>query len=409
MTEHQTRRQRRRILTNKMVAALRKKRNRYPFADPEMRGHYVRVMPQGPNVFAAMARNPLGRQVWATLGNADVLTIEESRDKARSAIKRIKDGLPPFEPPTVKPASYEAVAMKFLELHVAKKGLRSGHEIERLLRTLVLPHWGKRDFVGIKRRDISELLDHIEKDSAWNADHVLAIIRKISNWHATRDDNYVTPFVPGMRRTRSEVRARDRILADDELCRVVRHAEAGGVFGALVLILLLTAQRRGCVVGMRWTGISPDGVWEIATTDREKGNAGALQLPRKAMEVINGLPRFQNNPHVFAAARGDGPLNGFNKRKAAFDKACGVHDWTLHDLRRTARSLMSRAGVPDEHAEHALGHKLHGVKKVYDRYDYLKEKSDALARVAALIETIVNPPTGNITVMRRKAKARGSS
>jgi integrase len=409
MSELLTRRQRRRILTDKMVAALRKKRNRYPFADPEMRGHYIRVMPQGPNVFAAMARNPLGRQVWVTLGNADVLRIEESRDKARCAIKRIKNGLTPFEPPTVKPASYEAVAMKFLELYVVKKGLRSGHEIERLLRTLVLPHWGKRDFVGIKRRDISELLDHIEKDSAWNADHVLAIIRKIANWHATRDDDYVTPFVPGMRRTRSEVRARDRILADDEFRRVWRQAEAGGVFGALVLILLLTAQRRGCVVGMKWTDISPDGVWEIATTDREKGNAGALQLPKRAMEIISGLPRFQNNPHVFAAAHGNGPLNGFNKRKTAFDKACDIHGWKLHDLRRSARSLMSRAGVPDEHAEHALGHKLHGVKKVYDHYDYFREKSDALARVAALIETIVNPPEGNVTVMRRKAKARAST
>jgi hypothetical protein len=87
-------------LSDKMVAALPKKRNRYTFADPEIRGHYVRVMPQGPNVFAAMARNPIGKQVWATLGNANV---EESRDKTRSAIKRIKDGLPRFEPPTVRP------------------------------------------------------------------------------------------------------------------------------------------------------------------------------------------------------------------------------------------------------------------------------------------------------------------
>jgi integrase len=410
MSEHLTRRQRRRSLTDRQVAALPKKRTRYPFADPEMRGHYVRVMPEGPNVFAAMARGPGGTQKWATLGRSDVLTIEQSRDKARSAIKRIKESLEPFEPPTAKPDSYEAVALKFLELHVAKEGLRSGGEVERLLRKFVLKHWGKRDFVGIKRRDINELLDSIAKESAWNADHVLAVIRKIANWYATRDDDYRSPFVVGMRRTKSDDRERDRILDDDELRKIWRAAEANGTFGALVRILLLTAQRRSCVVNMKSSDISADGVWEIPTSDREKGNAGALQLPAKAMAIINGLPRFRGNPYVFPATRGNGPLNGFNKRKAAFDKACGVTGWTLHDLRRTARSLMSRAGVSDEHAEHTLGHKLHGVKKVYNRYDYLREKSDALTRVAALIEHVVNPPEGNVTtIMRRKAKAGASA
>jgi integrase len=403
--EHLTPRQRRRSLTDKQVAALPKKRKRYPYADPEMRGHYVRVMPEGANVFVAMARDPFGKQVWATLGNADVLTIEESRDRARAAIRRIKDGLPPFEAPPVKPDSYEAVALKFLELHVDKEGLRSAPEVERLLRKFVLPHWGRRDFVSIRRRDINELLDSIAKDSAWNADHVLSIIRKISNWHATRDDDYVSPFVKGMRRTRSESRERDRILDDGELRKVWTQAEANGTFGALVRVLLLTAQRRSAVVGMKWSDITADGVWEIDTEERMKGTADAVQLPKEALAIINAQPRFQSNPYVFAAARGDGPLNGFNKRKADFDQACGVTGWTLHDLRRTARSLMSRAQVPNEHAEHALGHRLAGVRKIYDRFEYFEEKTSALARLAALINSIVNPPPGNVTVMRRKAKA----
>jgi integrase len=329
--------------------------------------------------------------------------VDEARDRARAVIRRIKDGLPAFEPVPVKPASYQAIAEKFLELHVTKEGLRSRGEIERLLRKHVYPHWGRHDFASIKRRDISELLDSIEKDSAWNADHVLAVIRKISNWHATRDDDYVSPFVKGMRRTRSEARARDRILNDDELRTIWRQAERNGIFGALVRILLLTAQRRGAVVGMKWSDLTPDGVWEISTEAREKGNAGAVQLPALALAIIKAQPKFKSNPYVFAATRGPGSLNGFNKRKAAFDKASGVTGWTLHDLRRTARSLMSRAGVTDEHAEHALGHKLQGVKKVYDHYDYFKEKSDALLRLAALIDRIVNPPADNVVPLHEAA------
>ena len=66
--------------------------------------------------------------------------------------------------------------------------------------------------------------------------------------------------------------------------------------------------------------------------------------------------------------------------------------WTLHDLRRTARSLMSRAGVPRDHAERVLGHAIAGVEGVYDRHAYEDEKADALDKLAQLIDRIVNPP-----------------
>jgi hypothetical protein len=65
--------------------------------------------------------------------------------------------------------------------------------------------------------------------------------------------------------------------------------------------------------------------------------------------------------------------------------------WVLHDLPRTARSLMSRAGVRPDIAERVLGHKQHGVEGIYDRHRYRDEKADALTRLATLIDGIVNP------------------
>ncbi len=402
----QMRRKRRKTLTDKMVAALPRRPKRYVLPDPEQRGMYVRVMPKGPHVYAAVARDVYGKQVWATIGNADVLKIEEARDKARKAIGRIKEGKPAFEPPPVKAASYKATAEKWLELYVAENGLRSAPEIERLLKRHVFPHWAKRDFVSIGREEINDLLDHLVKTrGAWTADHVLAIICKIANWHATRSSTYRSPFVVGMRRTKAESRKRSRILTDAELQQVWHAAEDAGTFGALIRILLLTAQRRGAVVRMKWTDITPDGVWEIAAEEREKGNAGALKLPETALTIIKAQPRFSSNEHVFAAARGDGPLNGFNKRKVAFDKACGVTGWTLHDLRRTARSLLSRVGVSSEHAERVLGHKIAGVEGVYDRYHYAEEKADALLRLTNLINRIVNPPSDNVVLLHETAAA----
>jgi integrase len=384
------RRQRRRVFTNKMVAALTRKRKRYILADPEQRGMYVRVPPVGPCVFAAVARNSYGKQVWATLGTADVLPIDEARDKAREAIRRIKNGLPAVEPPPVPPDSFKAVAENWLRRHVHAKGLRTRAEIERELRVYVFPHWAERPFTSLRRSDVAALLDHIEDHHGPRmADVVLGVVRSIGNWYGSRSDDYLSPFMRHTRRDQGGRRA--RFLDDNELRAVWRAAEEAGSFGAFVQLLLLTAQRRGALAHMRWNDISPDGTWTIPTAPREKANAGALKLPPLAMAILDAQPRLVSNPFVFAG-RDAGPMGRFTHRHAAFKAQCGVDDWVLHDLRRSARSLMSRAGVSSDHAERVMGHVIAGVEGVYDHHHYLDEKGNALAKLAHLIESIVHPP-----------------
>ena len=73
-----------------------------------------------------------------------------------------------------------------------------------------------------------------------------------------------------------------------------------------------------------------------------------------------------------------------------------IPNWTLHDLRRTAKSLMARAGVRPDISERVLGHVIAGVEGVYDRHSYLEEKRDALEKLAAMIERILNPLPANV-------------
>ena len=387
------RRQRRKTLSDAMVAALPTKAKRYFHPDPELPMHGVRVMPSGLRAFYVVLRDPWDKQRWVRIGSAAEMTIEHSREKARDVIKRVKEGRAPFEPPPVKPQSVEDVGTTWLKRHVDKNKLRSGDEVRRVLERHVLPVWRNRLFTEIKRSDIADLLDVIEdKHGAWVADTVLSALRSVATWYAGRHDTYQPPFVRGMRRVKKEARKRDRILTDDELRSVWKAAEGTDTYGALVQLLLLTAQRRDKVVTMKWSDLSQDGVWTIATERGEKGNPGSLTLPKMALEIIAKQPRLMSNPRVFAASRGSGPLNGFNKRKAAFDNACGITGWTLHDLRRTSRSLMSRAGVRPDISERVLGHAIAGVEGVYDRHRYDEEKADALVRLADLIETIVDTP-----------------
>lgn len=397
----------RKSLTDKGVDALKPRAARYALPDPELRAHYVRVQPSGAKSFVAVALDPHGKQVWATLGGADVLTIAEAREKARQAIKRIRAGLPAVEAPPAKLESFEDVAAQWLKRHVRAKGLRSEGEVTRLLRAHVYPAWKDRAFLDIRRSDVAALLDGVEDDhGARQADYVLAIIRGVMNWFATRHDDYVPPIVRGMRRTNPKERARSRILDDDELRAVWKAAEANGAFGALVRLLLLTGQRREKVVSMKFSDVALDGTWTIATQAREKGTAGELLLPEAALDIIRAQPHLGDNPHVLAG-RGNGHVNGYSKAKRQFDaRLPSMEQWQLHDLRRTARSLMSRAGVRPDIAERVVGHAIAGVEGVYDRHTYRDEKADALERLATLIDGIVNPRDANIVPMAKQRRKR---
>jgi integrase len=392
----------RKTLSDKGVAVLKPRSTAFAYPDPELRGHYVRIHASGSKVFVAVARDPNGKQIWHTIGNADVLKIDEARDQAREAIKRIKAGLPPLEAPPVTPDSFRSVAENWLKRHVEKNKLRTQPEIERCLLVYVYPHWADRPFTGIRRADFTALLDRIEDERGSRmADIVFGVVRSIGNWMAGRDDTYLSPFnVRGQRR--SSGAKRSRILDDSELRKVWKEAEGSGSFGALIKTLLLTGQRRGAVLGMRWDDISADGVWTIASEAREKINAGSLKLPAQVLQIINAQPKYVSSPYVFAASRGNGPMNGFSRAKVSFDKRCGVEGWTLHDLRRCARSLMSRAGVSSEHAERVLGHVVAGIEGRYDVHKYDDEKTLALSKLATLIDGIVDPRDDNVLPMKKK-------
>ncbi len=387
---------RRKTLTDHMVAKLKPGPKRLTIPDPELRGHYIRVTPKGAKSFVAVARDPGGRQIWATLGGADVLTIAEAREKARECIKRIKAGQPAFEPPPVKPDSFKAVAENWIRRHVRAKGLRTEPEIARILKKYIYPVLQYRDFETIKRSDVTALLDMVEDGSGpRQADTVLTVLRSIMNFHATRVDDYVPPIIRGMGRDDPQAKKRARILNDDEIRHLWAAADTSGPFGAFIKLALLTGQRRQKIVSMRWEDVTIDGTWNIPTEDREKGNGGALVLPEVAIDIIREQKRIDGNPYVFTG-RGAAHIRGHGPRKRAIEEQAKIAPWVVHDLRRTSRSLMARAGVPRDIAEKIMGHILRGVEGTYDRHRYREEKAAALAKLAGLIALILDPASDNV-------------
>lgn len=390
---------------------------RTTISDPDTRGLFVRITPRGVKTFTVVAVNPSGKQVWTAIGGVDEISLDDAREKAKEAVRRIKAGLPAVEKVRApqRMRTFEDVRDDFLKRHVRKEGqasvgLRSSREIHRIfcgakfakwmgggsngaapaVESPYIPKgWHDRPFEEIRRIDVTELLDQVQDEcGSRQADAVLAQLSSLFNWYASRSDDYVSPIVRGMKRTKAKEHQRRRVLDDDEVRALWVAAGKSGTFGAFVRIALLTGQRREKVVSMKWSDVA-DGVWTIATEEREKGNAERLKLSTLALEVINGQPRVESNPYVFAG-RGSKAMAAFSQQKSDLDKMAPITSWVIHDLRRTARSLMARARVDREIAERVLGHVIPGVEGVYDRHSYFKEKADALEKLANLVKDILS-------------------
>jgi len=281
------------------------------------------------------------------------------------------------------------------------KKLRTRADREAIFRRHIFPRFGTRPIDSIKRSEIVRLLDHVEDNyGATAAHHALAALRRLMNWHASRDDDFRSPVVRGMGRVKPKETARSRILTDDELRAVWRTAGEGrGAFPAYIKFLLLTAARRAEAARMGWEEIEGED-WILPASRNKTKVELARPLSKAAIELLADLPRFQNSAFVFTSD-GRRPLGGFSKAKRAFDQQCGITGWTLHDLRRTARSLMSRAGVNSDIAERCLGHVIPGVRGVYDRHSYRAEMAHAYEALAAQLNRIIDPQP-NILPMRGK-------
>jgi integrase len=333
-----------------------------------------------------------------------VLSLKEARDKAHDILSQVAKGDDPAaakKARTAKVDTFGAIAESYLR--IGAKNLRSAALYRRTLERLVLPEFRDKPIGEIRRSNIASLLDDIvEHNGEVMADLTLAIVRRVFTWHAARDDHFVSPLTKGMARSKPSERARSRILTDDELRAVwTASSPPGDLFGAYVRFLLLTACRRDEAAEMSRTEIK-DGVWTIPAARYKTGVDTDLPLSAAAINVLEGLPRIGADKYVFTRD-GERPFQGHSSAKAKLDTACGFADWVIHDLRRTARSLMSRAGVNADIAEQCLGHKIPGVRGVYDRHKYLEEKKRAFEALAALVERIVNPPADNVVAIGSRA------
>jgi integrase len=268
--------------------------------------------------------------------------------------------------------------------NVAKAKNDRWRDQERQLELHVYPAWRSRKIVEIKRRDVRDLLDGLEGKVLPN--RILALIKTIFRYALGREWIEASP-VEGLEKPRAE-RARDRVLDMDEVARVWNAAGLLGFpYSPFVRLLLLTAQRRSEVAGMRRSDLDLQaGTWIIPAAETKADRAQLVPLSPQAVAIIDALPDLGD--YVFTTT-GETPVSGFAKAKTRLDHYLGAKGqplgaWRLHDLRRTAATHMVRLGVAETVVSRVLNHATQGVTaQVYALHSYAPEKRSALERWAA--------------------------
>ena len=378
-------------LTDRFVQNAKSRDRQSEYFDDTTRGLALRVS-KGAKAWC-FHYTTSGTRKRLTLGTYPATTLSKARTLATEARGLLEAG---DDPRTITAAaeSLKAICEEYLSREGSK--LRTAQERQKTFNRLVYPILGAKKIDTIRRSDIVRLLDEIEDERGpVMADKTLALLSKVFSWHASRNDEFRSPIVRGMRRSKPNERARERILTDDELRMVWKGTEVNGIFGTFVRFILLTSARRSEAAEMTWSEVK-DGVWTLPAS-RNKTKVDLVRpLSRMALDqLVDGSKTSQ---FVFPTRNGK-PITDFGKHKLKFDKASGVKGYTLHDLRRTARSLMSRAGVNADVAERCLGHVIGGVRGIYDRHEYFEEKKRAFELLAGQIERIVNPKA-NVVPMR---------
>jgi integrase len=403
-------------------------------ADSEIRGFLVRRLDSGAASYAYRYRvKGTNQQRLISLGMHGTITADKARELAKKRAGEVADGKDPkgereqsreeAEREKLADANTVSAILDKFEARYSSK-LRSGDQIKRAFTVYVRPRIGDKSIYAVKRRDIVEMLDAIEDEHGpVMADRVLAHVRKAFNWWMVQDDEFSSPIIRGMARTKPKERARKRILTDDEIRDIWAALDklegVPACYPAYVRHVLLTMTRRNEASDMHSSELDGD-QWTIPGARYKNKLDHVIPLGQMALENLRSTapPKGTGAHFIFSTATTNRPMgqtafSGFSKAKSELNrhiaklrKAAGkpaMPRWTLHDLRRTGRTLMARAGVPEDYAERAMGHVIAGVRGTYDRYEYLDEKRKAFEALEGLLKLILNPPAGNVVKLERSS------
>lgn len=417
-------------------------KGRVEYLDPPMPGHGtfgVRVNKTCKSFIFLYSFHNHPRRL--TLGNYPDLSLAEARAKAAQAAELLKQGIDPGQKKIVELVEYrtsptfEEAVESYLDWARANK--KSWREDERMLRTEFVPHLGRTKIGDVRRKQVMALLDEKAKTAPVQANRLLAVIRKMFNFCVEREILDATPLVQ-IKKVAKET-PRERSLNRHELVWFF-HQLAGASLSQntrfSLLLSLMLAQRSGRIVAMRWVDFDlEERIWDRSGKFEKNNNPIAIPLSDDVLTILNYLRERQiqkvtaADPARWAGSKtlpspghyvfpGRWPakpqtqpsLNRAMRRfyddyvkdsdrveeEGLLRVADGYPRPTVHDLRRTATTHMSKQGLGKDVRSRILNHKDLSVDAIYDRYSYFEEKDEALQSWHTYLKGLLQKEFGDV-------------
>jgi integrase len=387
--------------TDKYLAGKDCKPKEKQFYVREKHGFAIRVLPSGVITFLHIYTFN-GKRYQKKLGNYPKTSLSDARVAYRTSANLVADGLNPKEHPEPEEVTdvmtVKGLTSLYIE-HINKHLVsRSAMQQARTLEHDVLPDWGNLPAAEIRRKDAIALIEKIAQRAPGQARNVIKTARAMFTFALDREHVNINPFLRVSRAVPStSPRKGERVLSDKEI-QIAWHNLKGSEIGRVILLVLVTAQRPGEVAAMEWEEI--DGSWwtipwrKIKTEIKPHLGRDPQDHRVYLTPLALSLLPTKIDAYVFPAngrGRGKGAIGGMRPATMSHlitdHKYLGLPRWTPKDLRRTARTVMSRLGVQERHAEAVLNHIQAGVLGVYDKYRYDREKRAALTKWSKHLET----------------------
>ena len=395
------------MLTDTKLKNLKPQDKLYKVSDRD--GLYVAVLTSGTVSFRYDYRIN-GRRETLVIGQygRDGISLAEAREELIAAKKLLKAGQSPAAAKRdgikkIRGAETFAVHTDSYMKHVILADSTRAMK-QAVIDRDILPVLGNKMMAEITTSMVRDLCDRIvERGGRATAVQAREIISSVYRHANDRGHGLFNPAADIKPSSIAIFKPRERTLTPEEIGLFFRTLDAIGAMGTMKMALklvLITMVRKGEFTNATWDEIDfKKWTWTIPS-DRMKGSrAHVIYLPKQAQDILVGLQMCAGGSEYLVPGRynfrkplSNAALNSLFDRTVKIINEDGEHiqGFTVHDMRRTASTLLHEAGYPSDWIEKALAHEQKGVRAVYNKAEYARQRAYMLQQWADMIDSWIN-------------------
>ncbi|MCP5231737.1 MAG: tyrosine-type recombinase/integrase [Zoogloeaceae bacterium] len=380
------------MLNDARIKGLKARERAYQIADAG--GLVLEVRPSGRKVW--MYRYRLGCDTEKlTIGPYPDLSLKDARALHLEARRKVALGESPAGDRRQQKAEARAgVTVKdFAELWFSEYAPTASANWVKTVRLWldrdIVPALGRHRVADVTVRDILTTLDGIKaRGAAQSALRVRIILRQVFAHARLRQVIQFNPTLEVPARLYGKATACERTLSKEELRTFLQRLDEGGGTKRSRLTLQLithTMVRKMEACRARWEHVDFEArEWTIPAEHSKNGKPHVVSMSDQVTEIFRELKAMAGAsvwcvPGAFDETKhiGHATLNTVLSSVYGKEGEGRVHH-TIHDLRRTAATMLSEAGFSADVVEKALNHTMAGVRGVYNRAAYAKQRREML-------------------------------